>query len=410
MDNYSKMENLNILTNKKKSVNETMNLFQHKIKFKKIIKRFFKNEFFKSQLNYFNFKRSYIMNSKIFSLLIIFLSLFSGVDNAQVQLNGAGATFPYVIYSKWFDLYKQETGIQINYQAIGSGAGIRQVIEGTVDFGASDGPMSNKQLKEAKRKRGTEILHIPTVLGGVVLSYNLPVLKKTLKLDGKTVGDIFLGKITMWNDKRIENLNPGLNLPNEPILVAHRSDGSGTSFIFTHYLSDVSKQWAKKVGFGTSVNWPVGLGGKGNEGVAGLIKQTEGSIGYVELAYAVQNKLSYAKLKNKAGYFVEANFNTVSDAAAGAAKNMPKDLRAMITNAAGKNSYPISGFTWLLIYKNMHNKQKAVALVRFLRWAMEKGEAYAEGLYYSPLPKSVVKLCEEKINSITYNGHKLNVK
>lgn len=350
------------------------------------------------------------MKSKIFSLLIIFLSLFSGVDNAQVQLNGAGATFPYVIYSKWFDLYKQETGIQINYQAIGSGAGIRQVIEGTVDFGASDGPMSNKQLKEAKRKRGTEILHIPTVLGGVVLSYNLPVLKKTLKLDGKTIGEIFLGKITMWNDKRIENLNPGLNLPNESILVAHRSDGSGTSFIFTHYLSDVSKQWAKKVGFGTSVNWPVGLGGKGNEGVAGLIKQTEGSIGYVELAYAVQNKLSYAKLKNKAGYFVEANFNTVSDAAAGAAKNMPKDLRAMITNAAGKNSYPISGFTWLLIYKNMHNKQKAVALVRFLRWAMEKGEAYAEGLYYSPLPKSVVKLCEEKINSITYNGHKLNVK
>ncbi len=350
------------------------------------------------------------MKAKFILILALLIGALSGVSSAQVQLNGAGGTFPFVIYSKWFAVYQQKTGVQINYQAIGSGAGIRQVIEGTVDFGASDGPMNDRQLAEAKRKRGTEVLHIPTVLGGIVLSYNLPELNKTLRLDGKTVGDIFLGKITMWNDKRIKELNPGINLPDQPILVAHRSDGSGTSFIFTNYLSKVNSVWKKKVGFGTSVNWPVGLGGKGNQGVAGLIKQTEGSIGYIELAYAVQNKLSYALLKNKAGNFVKANFNTVSDAAVGAAKNMPSDLRAIITNAGGKNSYPISGFTWLLIYKNMHNKQKAEELVRFLHWAMEKGESYAKKLFYAPLPKSVIKLCEKKIDSITYNGHKINVK
>ena len=322
------------------------------------------------------------MNSKMYSLLIIIFGLFSSIGSAQVQLNAAGATFPYVIYSKWFDLYNQQTGVQINYQSIGSGAGIRQIIEGTVDFGASDGPMNDKQLAEAKRKRGTEILHIPTVMGGIVLSYNLPSVSKVLKFDGQTVGDIFLGKITMWNDKRILELNPGVKLPDEAILVAHRSDGSGTSFIFTNYLSKVNKEWAEKVGFGTSVNWPVGLGGKGNEGVSGIIKQTPGSFGYVELAYAVQNKLQYAKLKNKAGNFVEAKLSTVSAAAEGVANNMPSDLRAIITDAPGKNSYPISGFTWLLVYKNMENKQKAEALVKFLYWAMEKGEAYAEALYY----------------------------
>ena len=348
------------------------------------------------------------MKSKLFSLLILMLGIFSGVEYAQMKLNGAGATFPYVIYSKWFDLYHQKTGIEFNYQSIGSGGGIRQVTEGTVDFGASDGPMSLKQLKIAKKKRGTEILHIPTVMGGVVLAYNLPGLNKTLRFDGQTLGDIFLGKILKWNDAKIQNQNPGANLPDEYIIVAHRSDGSGTSFIFTHYLSDVNGEWASKVGFNTSVNWPVGLGGKGNAGVAGLVKQTEGSIGYVELAYAVQNKLKYAKLKNKAGNYVEANFNTVSEAAAGAAKDMPKDLRAMITNAPGKNSYPISGFTWLLIYKNMHNKQKAKTIVNFLNWAMDHGEVYAKDLYYAPLPKSVIKLCKKKIKSITYNGEKID--
>ncbi len=347
------------------------------------------------------------MKAKFVTTLILFLGVLVGVSSAQVQLNAAGATFPYVIYSKWFDVYKTETGVQINYQAIGSGAGIKQVIEGTVDFGASDGPMSDKQLAEAKKKRGTEILHIPTVMGGVVLSYNLPSVGKGLKLDGQTVGDIFLGKITMWNDPKIKAMNPGAKLPDQAILVAHRSDGSGTSFIFTNYLSKVNKEWANKVGFGTSVNWPVGLGGKGNDGVAGLVKQTEGSIGYVELAYAVKNNLPFALLKNKAGNFVEANFKTVSAAAEGASKNMPKDLRAIITNADGKDSYPISGFTWLLVYKNMQNKQKAEALVKFLHWAMKKGESYAEGLYYAPLPKAVVKLCEKKIDTITYDGHKI---
>ncbi len=348
------------------------------------------------------------MKIKLFLFAAAFFALLSTLTIAQVQLTGAGATFPYVIYSQWFDLYHQKTGVQINYQSIGSGAGIRQVIEGTVDFGASDGPMSDKQLKQAKEKRGTEILHIPTVMGAVVVSYNLPSVKEILKLDGKTLGDIFLGKIYMWNDKRIQELNPGVKLPDRAILVAHRSDGSGTSFIFTNYLSKVNDEWAKKVGFGTSVSWPVGLGGKGNEGVSGLVKQTGGAIGYVELAYAVQNKLPYLLLKNKDGNFVKADFNTVSAAAEGASKNMPDDLRAILTNAGGKNSYPISGFTWLLIYKDMKDKVKAKALVNFLRWALEKGEAYAKDLYYAPLPKSVVKLCEKKIDSITVNGQRIN--
>ena len=237
------------------------------------------------------------MKTKFLALLGLLLGVLGGATSAQVQLNGAGATFPAVIYSKWFDDYKNTTGIQINYQAIGSGAGIKQVTEGTVDFGASDGPMSDDQLKEAQSKRGTEILHIPTVMGGIVLSYNLSSVSNKLKLDGKTVADIYLGKITKWDDSQLKKLNPGVSLPNKAILVAHRSDGSGTTFIFTNYLSKVSSDWKDKVGNNTSVNWPVGLGGKGNDGVAGLIKQTEGSIGYVELAYAVKNNLTYALFK-----------------------------------------------------------------------------------------------------------------
>jgi phosphate transport system substrate-binding protein len=350
------------------------------------------------------------MKTKFMALLALLLGVLGGATSAQVQLNGAGATFPAVIYSKWFDEYKTATGVQINYQAIGSGGGIKQVTEGTVDFGASDGPMTDDQLKEAKDKRGTDILHIPTVMGGIVLSYNLSSVSTKLKLDGKAVADIFLGKITKWDDAQIKKLNPGVSLPDKAILVAHRSDGSGTTFIFTNYLSKVSSDWKDKVGNNTSVNWPVGLGGKGNDGVAGLIKQTEGSIGYVELAYAVKNNLPYALLKNKAGNFIDANFTTVTEAAAAAVKNMPADLRAIITDADGKNAYPISGFTWLLIYKNMQDKDKATALVKFLYWAMEKGEVYAKDLYYSPLPKEVVKLCEKKIASITCNGNKISVK
>jgi phosphate transport system substrate-binding protein len=339
---------------------------------------------------------------------ILFLALaVSSVAKAQLQLNGAGATFPAVIYSKWFDEYKNATGIQFNYQAIGSGGGIRQITEGTVDFGATDGPMTDQQLAEAKTKQGTDILHIPTVMGAVVISYNLPGLAKTLNLDGTILADIYLGKITKWNDPAIEKINPNLNLPDKAIVVAHRSDGSGTSFIFSDYLTKVSKDWETKVGKGTSVNWPVGLGGKGNDGVAGLVKQTEGAIGYVELAYAVKNNIPYANMKNKDGKYVTASFASVSAAAEGAAKNMPADLRVSITDASGKDTYPISGFTWLLIPQNMKDEAKATAMVKFLKWAMGKGQSFATDLYYAPLPKQVVKLCEKKITLITANGKKI---
>jgi len=321
---------------------------------------------------------------------------------AQLKLNGAGATFPYVIYSKWFDVYHQKTDIQFNYQSIGSGGGIKQVIEGTVDFGASDGPMSEAQLKEAKTKQGTDVLHIPTVMGAVVVTYNLPEVGMGLRLTPDVLAAIFLGQITKWNDSRITSLNPSKSMPDESIIVAHRSDGSGTSFIFTDYLSKVSSQWQSKVGRGTSVNWPVGLGGKGNEGVSGLVKQTPGSVGYVELAYAVKNSLPYASLKNKAGQFVEPTLESVTAAAAGAAKNMPSDLRVSITNAGGKKSYPISGFTWLLVYQHMKDKQKGKALVNFIKWAMSDGQKYAKDLLYAPLPKSVVKKCLAKASSVKY--------
>jgi len=341
------------------------------------------------------------MKGKLILAVAVLMGLVSSSCFAQLKLNGAGATFPYVIYSKWFDVYHQKTGIEFNYQSIGSGGGIKQVIEGTVDFGASDGPMTDTQIKEAKQKRGTEILHIPMVMGGEAIAYNLQQVGNGLNLTPDVLADIYLGKITKWNDKRITAINKGKNLPNKAILVTHRSDGSGTTYIFVDYLSKVSKEWEKKVGRGTSVNWPVGLGGKGNEGVAGLVKQTEGSIGYVELAYAVQNGLDYANLQNKAGNFIKPTFEAVSAAAAGAVKNMPEDLRVSITNADGKDSYPISGFTWLLIYKNMKDKQKTEAIKNFLKWAITDGQNYAKGLYYSPIPKEVVKLDEKKIELIT---------
>lgn len=342
-----------------------------------------------------------------FSLIALFVLLTASFSMAQLQLNGAGATFPAVIYSKWFDEYKALTGVQFNYQAIGSGGGVRQVLEGTVDFGATDGPMKDEQLKEVIAKQGTEVLHIPTVLGAVVVSYNIPGVGKGLKLSGQVLADIFLGKIYYWNDKQIQSLNPGVKLPETAILVAHRSDGSGTTHIFTDYLSKVSSEWKSKVGTGKAVNWPIGLGGKGNDGVAGLVKQTEGSIGYIELAYAVQNDINYASLKNKSGNFVEPSFASVSAAAEGASATMPSDLRVSITNADGKDSYPISGFTWLLIYKNMKDEAKAKALVNFLKWAMDKGQGYTADLYYAPLPGKVVEMCNEKINSITANGKKI---
>jgi phosphate transport system substrate-binding protein len=336
-------------------------------------------------------------------LLMIALGLvFVGMADAQLKLNGAGATFPYVIYSKWFDVYHTKTGIEFNYQSIGSGGGIKQVIEGTVDFGATDGPMNADQLKDAMTKQGTDILHIPTVMGAVVVTYNVPEIGAGLKLTPEVLASIFLGEITKWNDAKISIINAGKPLPDQAIVVAHRSDGSGTSFIFTDYLTKVSKDWEAKVGKGTSVNWPVGLGGKGNEGVSGLVKQTPGSIGYVELAYAVKNNLPYAAMKNKAGVYVEASLESVTAAAAGAAKNMPADLRVSITDAGGKASYPISGFTWRLVYEHMKDKEKGAALVKFLKWAMMEGQSYAKDLLYAPLPKEVVKLCEAKIKMIKY--------
>ncbi|HEY4612728.1 MAG TPA: phosphate ABC transporter substrate-binding protein PstS [Bacteroidota bacterium] len=327
--------------------------------------------------------------------------LFSALP-AQLKLNGAGATFPYVIYSKWFDVYHTKTNIQFNYQSIGSGGGIKQVIEGTVDFGATDGPMTPEQLKEASTKQGTEVLHIPTVLGAVVVTYNLPSVGQGLKLTQEVLAGIYMGEITKWNDAKISAINQGKQLPNDLIIVAHRSDGSGTTFIFSDYLTKVSKAWETKVGRGTSVNWPIGLGGKGNEGVSGLVKQTPGAVGYVELAYAVKNNLPYASIKNKAGEFVAPTLESVTAAAAGASKNMPDDLRVSITDAEGKTSYPISGFTWLLVYRNMKDKQKGDALVKFLHWAMGEGQGYAKDLLYAPLPKEVVQRCEKKIAQIKF--------
>jgi phosphate transport system substrate-binding protein len=341
------------------------------------------------------------MKSKIILSAAVLMGLFATSTFAQLKLNGAGATFPYVIYSKWFDVYHQKTGIEFNYQSIGSGGGVKQTIEGTVDFGASDAPMTEAEMKAVKDKQGTDILHIPTVMGAVVVTYNLNSVGNGLKLTPEVLSGIFLGKITKWNDSKIAGINSEKKLPNEPIIVTHRSDGSGTTNIFTDYLSKVSKEWESKVGTGKSVNWPVGLGGKGNEGVAGLVKQTEGSIGYVELAYAVQNKLDYASLKNKAGNFVDPTFESVSASAEGAIKSMPADLRVSLTNADGKDSYPISGFTWLLVYKNIKDQQKMDALKTFLKWALTDGESYAKDLYYAPLPKEVVKLCQKKVDEIS---------
>ena len=338
------------------------------------------------------------------TLSLFILLFFTHIGIAQLQLNGAGATFPYVLYSKWFDVYKNETGIQFNYQSIGSGGGIKQMIEGTVDFGATDGPMKDEQLAEAKTKQGTEVLHIPTVMGAVVATYNLSEAGADLRLTPEVLAGIFLGEIKTWNDPKIMAINACKHLPEKTILVVHRADGSGTTYIFVDYLSKVSDEWKTKVGTGTAVNWPAGIGGKGNEGVAGQVKQMDGAIGYVELAYAVKNQLAYASIRNKAGNFVTPSLASVTAAAMGESNHMAPDLRVSITNASGKQSYPISGFTWLLIYKDQKDVAKAKAIVNFLKWAVTKGEAFAADLYYAPLPKEVVKLCQKKIASITYLG------
>lgn len=316
---------------------------------------------------------------------------------ASVSLNGAGATFPYPIYSKWFYEYNKEKGVQINYQSIGSGGGIQQLTNGTVDFGASDAPMSDEQIA----KVGPGVLHFPTVAGAVAVAYNVQGLDK-LKLDGSVLSGIFMGTITKWNDPAIAALNPDVTLPDLNITVAHRSDGSGTSNIFTNYLTKVSTKWAAAVGFGTAVKWPVGVGGKGNEGVAGLISQIPGTIGYVELAYAVKNKMTYASMKNRAGNYVEPSLESTTAAADGALRRMPKDFRMMITDSTGEKAYPICGFTWLLINKNYKNADAGKTIVDFLSWYMDKGEAMAADLYYAPLPDSLLEKVKAQIEQVKF--------
>lgn len=309
-------------------------------------------------------------------------------SSGGIDLTGAGATFPQPIYSKWFSDYATKAGVKINYQSIGSGGGIRQISEGTVDFGASDAPMTDEEMSKAK---GGPILHFPTVLGAVVLTYNVPELKQPLNLTAEVLADIFLGKITKWNDGRVAALNPGLALPARDIIVVHRSDGSGTTYIFTDYLTTVSPAWASGPGKGKEVKWPVGLGGKGNEGVAGQIKQTPYTIGYVELAYANQNRLPAAKLKNAAGQFVAPAIESITAAAAGAVEGLPAttDYRVSIVNAPGATAYSIASFTWILVYQRQTDAAKGKKLVDFLRWALTEGEASAAALDYAPLPSSL---------------------
>jgi phosphate transport system substrate-binding protein len=320
-------------------------------------------------------------------LWITLLASGASLAASAETINAAGATFPAPIYQKWFeDYHKAHPNIQINYQSIGSGGGIRQLTENTVDFGASDMPMTDDQLSKVTKYK---VLHFPTVLGGVVPSYNVPGAAN-LKFSGATLAGIYLGTIKKWNDPALKQDNPGVNLPNDDITVIHRSDGSGTSFVWTDYLSKVSPQWKSKVGANTSVNWPVGLGGKGNEGVSGLVKQTPSSIGYVELIYAVQNKMEYGSVKNASGNFVKADLASVTDAAAGAAKDMPADFRVSITNAPGKNAYPISSFTWMLIPAKIDDATKKKSITDFLAWMLSTGQQDAAAMDYAPLPQPVV--------------------
>jgi len=323
----------------------------------------------------------------------------AGRASAATLVNGAGATFPYPLYSKWFSEYaKIDPSVKFNYQSIGSGGGIKQTLARTVDFGATDKFLTDAQLKSAPGK----ILHIPTVMGAVVVTYNIPGIGKGLRLTPDVLADIYLGKITKWNDPRIVSVNKGLKLPANAIVVVHRSDGSGTSAIFTDYLSSVSADWKRKVGMGASVNWPVGLGGKGNEGVAGQIKNVKNSIGYVELAYAFENKLPYSAIRNASGNFVEPTIKSTSAAAAGAAKSMPADFRKSLVNQPGKDTYPIVGFTWLLVYQQQKDAVKGRKLVEFLNWELKKGQKMAAAILYAPLPEKVVKMVENTIKTIKY--------
>ena len=332
---------------------------------------------------------------------LLFSLACSPSTGGNVQLQGAGATFPNPLYQKWLSEYgKLHSNIKIDYQSVGSGAGIKQIKEGTIDFGASDSPMKDEDLKSAPG----ELLHIPTVLGAVVLTYNLSGINQTLKFSPDAVADIFLGKIKKWDDARIAADNTGVKLPAADITVVHRSDGSGTSAVFTDYLSKVSAEWKEKVGSGTSPSWPVGIGGKGNEGVTGQVKNTPNTIGYVELVYAVQNKLPVAHVKNASGSFVEPTIDAVTAAAAASVATTPDDLRVSITNAPGANVYPISSYTYILVYKAQKDAAKGKALVDFLWWGLHDGEGFAKELQYAPLPAEIVKRAEQKIKTVTAGG------
>jgi len=327
------------------------------------------------------------------------VALLTGAGLAQqVLINCGGATFPYPMYSKWFDLYhKKFPTLAFNYASIGSSGGIKQVTEGTVDFGASDGPMTDEQLKQFREKRGCNVLHFPTVLGADVPTYNVPGITGQLNFTGEALVGIFFGKITKWNDPELVKANPGVKLPANNILVVHRSEGSGTTYVWVDYLSKISPEWKQKVGVAGSVNWPVGVGGKGNEGVSGQIKQTPNSIGYVELIYAIQNKMTYGKVKNLSGVFVNANLASVTAAAAKVSKTMPDDFRVSITNADGKDVYPISSFTWLLIPEKIADATKKKAITDFLKWMLTDGQSFTEALDYAKLPKPVV---DKELNAI----------
>lgn len=312
-------------------------------------------------------------------------------------INGAGATFPYPIYSKWFDAYASANkGIQFNYQSIGSGGGIRMLTQRTVDFGASDAPLNDEQLSKAPGK----VLHFPSVMGAVVLAYNLPAVNGTLKLSGPIIADIYMGRITKWNDPALAKVNPGVSLPAKNIAACHRSDGSGTTYIFADYLSKVSPDWGKSIGKSTALKWPGGLGGKGNEGVTALVQQTPGAIGYVELIYALNNKIPFADLMNRDGKWITASLEGVTEAASGAAANMPSDFRVSITDAAGAKSYPISSFTYLLVYQQQPDKAKGEQLIKFLRWALHDGQQMAAPLKYAPLPAKVIEMEDAQVETI----------
>lgn len=331
------------------------------------------------------------------TLKLMLCALVLCITASAQSLNGAGATFPNPIYQKWFTQFSSaHPGVQINYQSLGSGAGIHQLIAGTVDFGASDGPMTDEQIGQYKGK----VLHIPTVLGAVVPAYNVPGVKGELKFTPEVLAGIFLGKITKWNDPAIAKINPGVKFPSDDIVVAHRSDGSGTSYIFTDYLSKVSPEWNSAVGKGTSVKWPVGLGGKGNEGVAGIVRQQPGALGYVELIYAVQNNITYGVVRNSSGNFVKASLESTTAAAAAAAAKMPSDYRVSITNPEGKNAYPIASFTWLLIPQQSKDAAKGKVLHDFLEWMLKDGQSQASSLTYAPLPKEVVQKLHATVSTI----------